>query len=131
MDRQPSEPGIVLTEAQKRQRRSRSVAIALAGHAGFAWVLLFGRRGPAWTDPDATTLDDAGSLALIHQLYAALSESPRAARLLAAMGCGRGPVTDPSLSEITHSVRATFGAFANAAGRISLLACGFSRSASG
>ena len=30
MDRQPSEPGIVLTAAQKRQRRSRSIAIALA-----------------------------------------------------------------------------------------------------
>ena len=30
MDRQPSEPGIVLTEAQKRQRRSRSIAIAIA-----------------------------------------------------------------------------------------------------
>ncbi len=38
------------------------LAIALAGHAGFAWVLLFGRRGPAWADPDATTLDDAASL---------------------------------------------------------------------
>jgi len=30
MERQPSEPGIVLTAAQKRQRRSRSIAIALA-----------------------------------------------------------------------------------------------------
>jgi hypothetical protein len=30
MERQPSEPGIVLTAAQKRQRRSRSLAIALA-----------------------------------------------------------------------------------------------------
>ena len=30
MDRQPTEPGIVLTAAQKRQRRSRSIAIALA-----------------------------------------------------------------------------------------------------
>jgi hypothetical protein len=30
MERQPSEPGIVLTPAQKRQRRSRSIAIALA-----------------------------------------------------------------------------------------------------
>ena len=30
MDRQPSEPGIVLSEAQKRQRQSRSIAIALA-----------------------------------------------------------------------------------------------------
>ena len=30
MDRQPTEPGIVLTAAQQRQRRSRSIAIALA-----------------------------------------------------------------------------------------------------
>ena len=30
MERPPSEPGIVLTAAQKRQRRSRSIAIALA-----------------------------------------------------------------------------------------------------
>jgi hypothetical protein len=30
MDRQPTEPGIVLTAAQRRQRRSRSIAIAIA-----------------------------------------------------------------------------------------------------
>ena len=30
MERQPSEPGIVLNAVQKRQRRSRSIAIALA-----------------------------------------------------------------------------------------------------
>ena len=30
MDQQPSEPGIVLTEEQKRRRRARSIAIALA-----------------------------------------------------------------------------------------------------
>ena len=30
MERQPSEPGVVLTPAQKRQRRSRSIALALA-----------------------------------------------------------------------------------------------------
>jgi thiol:disulfide interchange protein len=30
MDQQPTEPGIVLTEEQKRRRRARSIAIALA-----------------------------------------------------------------------------------------------------
>ena len=30
MDQQPTEPGIVLTEEQKRRRRGRSIAIALA-----------------------------------------------------------------------------------------------------
>jgi hypothetical protein len=30
MDRQPSEPGIVLTKEQMRRRRGRSIAIALA-----------------------------------------------------------------------------------------------------
>ena len=30
MDRQPTEPGIVLTAEQKRRRRGRSIAIALA-----------------------------------------------------------------------------------------------------
>ena len=30
MDRQPTEPGIVLTDAQKSRRRSRSIAIAIA-----------------------------------------------------------------------------------------------------
>ena len=30
MDQQPNEPGIVLTEEQKRRRRARSIAIALA-----------------------------------------------------------------------------------------------------
>jgi hypothetical protein len=30
MNRPPSEPGIVLTEEQKRRRRGRSIAIALA-----------------------------------------------------------------------------------------------------
>ena len=30
MERQPSEPGVVLTPAQKRQRQSRSIALALA-----------------------------------------------------------------------------------------------------
>ena len=30
MDQQPTESGIVLTAAQKRQRRGRSIAIALA-----------------------------------------------------------------------------------------------------
>jgi hypothetical protein len=30
MDEQPQEKGIVLTEAQKRARRSRSIAIAIA-----------------------------------------------------------------------------------------------------
>jgi predicted nucleic acid-binding Zn ribbon protein len=30
MDRQPSEPGIVLTKEQTRRRRARSIAIALA-----------------------------------------------------------------------------------------------------
>ena len=30
MDRQPIEPGIVLTEEQKRRRRGRSIAIAVA-----------------------------------------------------------------------------------------------------
>jgi hypothetical protein len=30
MDRQPTEPGIVLTEEQKSRRRGRSIAIALA-----------------------------------------------------------------------------------------------------
>jgi hypothetical protein len=30
MDREPTEPGIVLTAEQKRRRRGRSVAIALA-----------------------------------------------------------------------------------------------------
>jgi hypothetical protein len=29
-DQQPPEPGIVLTEAQKRRRRARSIALALA-----------------------------------------------------------------------------------------------------
>jgi predicted nucleic acid-binding Zn ribbon protein len=29
MDERPSEPGIVLTEEQKRRRRARSIAIAL------------------------------------------------------------------------------------------------------
>jgi len=30
MDRQPIEPGLVLTEEQKRRRRGRSIAIAIA-----------------------------------------------------------------------------------------------------
>jgi hypothetical protein len=30
MDQEPTEPGIVLTEEQKRRRRARSIAIALA-----------------------------------------------------------------------------------------------------
>jgi ferric-dicitrate binding protein FerR (iron transport regulator) len=30
MDQQPAEPGIVLTEEQRRRRRARSIAIALA-----------------------------------------------------------------------------------------------------
>ena len=30
MDQEPIEPGIVLTEEQKRRRRARSIAIALA-----------------------------------------------------------------------------------------------------
>jgi hypothetical protein len=30
MDQRPTEPGIVLTEEQKRRRRARSIAIALA-----------------------------------------------------------------------------------------------------
>ena len=30
MDKQPTEPGIVLTAEQKRRRRGRSIAIALA-----------------------------------------------------------------------------------------------------
>lgn len=30
MDEEPTEPGIVLTEEQKRRRRARSIAIALA-----------------------------------------------------------------------------------------------------
>jgi len=30
MDQPPTEPGIVLTEEQKRRRRARSIAIALA-----------------------------------------------------------------------------------------------------
>jgi hypothetical protein len=30
LDREPNEPGIVLTEEQQRRRRSRSIAIALA-----------------------------------------------------------------------------------------------------
>jgi archaellum biogenesis protein FlaJ (TadC family) len=30
MSEQPSEPGVVLTEEQKRRRRARSIAIALA-----------------------------------------------------------------------------------------------------
>jgi len=36
---QPSEPGIVLTEEQKRRRRGRSIAIALA--LGVFVVLIF------------------------------------------------------------------------------------------
>jgi hypothetical protein len=48
MDRQPSEPGIVLTEEQMRRRRGRSIAIALA-LAAFV-VLIFAVtlvKGPA------------------------------------------------------------------------------------
>jgi hypothetical protein len=39
MDQQPVEPGIVLTEEQKRRRRGRSIAIALA--LGIFVVLIF------------------------------------------------------------------------------------------
>jgi hypothetical protein len=39
MDQQPIEPGIVLTEEQKRRRRGRSIAIALA--LGLFVVLIF------------------------------------------------------------------------------------------
>ena len=39
MDPQPIEPGIVLTEEQKRRRRARSVAIAIA--LGVFVVLIF------------------------------------------------------------------------------------------
>jgi hypothetical protein len=48
MDRQPSEPGVVLTEEQARRRRSRSIAIALA--LGAFVVLIFAVtlvKGPA------------------------------------------------------------------------------------
>jgi hypothetical protein len=39
MDQQPVEPGIILTEEQKRRRRGRSIAIALA--LGIFVVLIF------------------------------------------------------------------------------------------
>jgi hypothetical protein len=39
MDQQPIEPGIVLTEEQKRRRRGRSIAIALA--LGVFVILIF------------------------------------------------------------------------------------------
>ena len=39
MDQQPVEPGIVLTEEQKRRRRGRSIALALA--LGIFVVLIF------------------------------------------------------------------------------------------
>jgi len=48
MDQQPNEPGIVLTEEQKRRRRNRSIAIALALVAFV--VLIFAAtlaKGPA------------------------------------------------------------------------------------
>jgi hypothetical protein len=48
MDQQPIEPGIVLTEEQKRRRRGRSIALALA--LGVFVVLIFAVtlvKGPA------------------------------------------------------------------------------------
>jgi len=48
MDQEPIEPGIVLTEEQKRRRRGRSIAIALA--LGAFVVLIFAVtlvKGPA------------------------------------------------------------------------------------
>jgi hypothetical protein len=48
MDQQPIEPGIVLTEEQKRRRRGRSIAIALA--LGVFVILIFAvtlAKGPA------------------------------------------------------------------------------------
>jgi len=39
MDREPTEPGIVLTEEQMRRRRARSIAIALA--LGVFVVMIF------------------------------------------------------------------------------------------
>jgi hypothetical protein len=48
MDQQPIEPGIVLTEEQKRRRRGRSIALALV--LGVFVVLIFAVtlvKGPA------------------------------------------------------------------------------------
>ncbi len=48
MDRQPTEPAVVLTEEQMRRRRARSIAIALA--LGAFVVLIFAVtlvKGPA------------------------------------------------------------------------------------
>jgi hypothetical protein len=48
MDQEPIEPGIVLTEEQKRRRRGRSIALALA--LGAFVVLIFAVtlvKGPA------------------------------------------------------------------------------------
>jgi hypothetical protein len=48
MDEQPQEKGIVLTEAQKRARRSRSIAIAVAiGALVVLFYIVTRVKGPA------------------------------------------------------------------------------------
>jgi hypothetical protein len=48
MDQQPSEPGVILTEEQKRRQRARSVAIALAlGVLALLFYVVTLVKGPA------------------------------------------------------------------------------------
>jgi predicted nucleic acid-binding Zn ribbon protein len=49
MSERPSEPGIVLTEEQKRRRRARSIAIALAlgAFVVLIYVVTVVKLGPA------------------------------------------------------------------------------------